>query len=86
MGQHGGGPLSTRPPEGFEDMTDAYVIETRDRAAGVAVRERSGFRFFAAEDPFYALDQRTFRRLGALHSAVEELAARDFRRLPRWRR
>jgi hypothetical protein len=57
-------------------MTDSYVIETRDRAAGVAVRERSGFRFFAAEDPFYALDRRTFRHLRALHTAVEEIAAR----------
>jgi hypothetical protein len=57
-------------------MTDAYVIETRDRAAGVAVRERSGFRFFAAEDPFYALDRRTFRHLAALRSAVEEVAER----------
>jgi hypothetical protein len=63
-------------------MTNAYVIETRDRAAGIAVRERSGFRFFAAAGPFYALDQRTFRHLAALRSAVEEVAARD-RRPPR---
>ena len=60
-------------------MTDSYVIETRDRAAGIAVRERSGFRFFAAEHPFYALDQRTFRHLRALHSAVEEIASRGDR-------
>jgi hypothetical protein len=57
-------------------MPHSYVIETRDRAAGIAVRERSGFRFFAAEHPFYALDQRTFRHLRALHSAVEEIASR----------
>jgi hypothetical protein len=57
-------------------MTDSYVIETRDRAAGVAVRERSGFLFFAAEDPFYALDRRTFRHLRALRHAVEEIASR----------
>ena len=62
-------------------MTDSYVIETRDRAAGIAVRERSGFRFFAAEDPFYALDQRIFRHLRALHSAVEEIASRKARTL-----
>jgi hypothetical protein len=61
-------------------MTDAFVIETRDRAAGVAVRERSGFRFFAAENPFYALDQRTFRHLRALRSAVEAVATRDDQR------
>jgi hypothetical protein len=55
-------------------MRDAFIIETRDRAAGVAVRDRSGFRFFASETPFYALDQRTFRHLRALHSAVEAIA------------
>ena len=55
-------------------MRDAFIIETRDRAAGIAVRDRSGFRFFASETPFYALDQRTFRHLRALRSVVEAVA------------
>jgi hypothetical protein len=56
-------------------MTDAYVIETRDRAAGVAVRDHAGFRFFASDAPFYSLDNRTFRHLRALRSAVDAVAA-----------
>jgi hypothetical protein len=58
--------------------TGAVVIETRGRAAGIAVRERGGgFRFFAAEPPFYTLDERVFGHLRGLRSAVEEVAARD---------
>jgi hypothetical protein len=55
-------------------MADGYVIETRDGAAGVVVREGSGYRFFAARRPFYAIDNRTFPRLRAVHSAVEAVA------------
>ena len=67
-------------------MTDAYVIETRDRAAGVAVRDIRGFRFFAAEAPFFALDKRVFPHLRAVKRAVERLAAhraqRSLRAMP----
>ena len=55
-------------------MADGYVIETRNGAAGIAVRDAGGFRFFASRPPFYALDNRTFPRLGAVRSAVEALA------------
>lgn len=58
-------------------MAGAYVIETRDRAAGVAVRDRRGFRFFAAEAPFFALDKRVFPHLGVVRRAVERLAGRS---------
>jgi hypothetical protein len=55
-------------------MANGYVIETRDGAVGVAVREGNGYRFFASRRPFYALDNRTFPRLRAVHSAVEAVA------------
>ena len=61
-------------------MTDAYVIETRDRAAGVALRDARGFRFFAAEAPFFALDKRLFPHLRAVKRAVERLATRRVQR------
>ncbi len=57
-------------------MTGAYVIETRHHAAGVAVRDLHGFRFFAAEAPFFALDQQLFPHLRAVRSAVDALAKR----------
>ena len=55
-------------------MADGYVIETRDGAAGVAVREGDGYRFFASRRPFYALDNHTFPRLRAIHSALAAAA------------
>jgi hypothetical protein len=56
---------------------DAYVIETRtDLAAGIAVRDADGFRFFASEGPFYRLENRRFRHLRAVQAAVDEAAAR----------
>jgi hypothetical protein len=55
-------------------MADGYVIETRDGAAGVAVREGNGFRFFASRRPYYAIDNRTFPRLRAVRSAVDAVA------------
>jgi hypothetical protein len=53
---------------------EAFVIEARGHAAGVAVRERGGFRFFAAGDPYYRLDQRVFRGLGELRAEIDTLA------------
>ncbi len=55
-------------------MTDAYVIETPHYAAGIAVRDLHGFRFFAAEAPFFALDQQVFPHLRAVRSAVDAVA------------
>jgi hypothetical protein len=56
-------------------MTDAFVIETRRHTAGIAVRERSGFRFYAADRLFQSLDNCTFSGLSALHATVERRAA-----------
>jgi len=67
-------------------VTDAYVIETHSRAAGVAVRDRRGFRFFAAEGPFFALDKRLFPHLRAVRQAVGAIARRLEARSERTRR
>lgn len=54
-------------------MADAYVIETPNDAAGIAIRERGGFRFYASNAPFWLIDQYKFRNLSAVHAAVQRL-------------
>jgi hypothetical protein len=51
-------------------MADAYVIEADDLTAGIAIRERGGFRFYASSTPFWDLDQRKFRRLQEIRIAA----------------
>jgi hypothetical protein len=41
-------------------MFDSYVIETRKGAAGIVVRDRHGFRFFAATRHFSSLEGKLF--------------------------
>ncbi len=55
--------------------TDAFVIETTRHTAGIAVRERGGFRFYAADTLFHPLDNRSFRGLRELRAAIDRLAA-----------
>ena len=42
-------------------MSDSYIIEVRSEPVGIVVRDRGGFRFFAAIEPFYRMDGRYFR-------------------------
>jgi len=42
-------------------MSDSYIIEVKSRAVGIVVRDRSGFRFFAALPQFFRLEGRLFR-------------------------
>jgi hypothetical protein len=58
-------------------MSKTYVIEVRradanSKAAGIVVKERSGFRFFAADAAFASLDQCVFRS----PSEAEKVATR----------
>jgi hypothetical protein len=41
-------------------MFDAYVIEIRDAAAGIIVRDGNRFRFCASDRQFYDLEGRSF--------------------------
>jgi hypothetical protein len=52
-------------------MTNAFVIETEDRAAGVALCDGSGFQFFASDRRFTQLDGRRFRNLREVQAAVD---------------
>jgi hypothetical protein len=64
-------------------MSDAYVIEVRSAPAGLVVRDRGRFRFFAATDAFLGLDGRTFRNpQEAERAAVRHVDARIDRSAP----
>jgi hypothetical protein len=59
-------------------MFDAYIIEVHSHPAGLVVRERSGFRFYASDPCFSALEHRLFG-----HPRDAERAARRHREAPR---
>lgn len=54
-------------------MSNAYVIETARHTAGIAVRERRGFRFYAADALFQSLDNLSFSGLRDLWAAIDLL-------------
>jgi hypothetical protein len=56
-------------------MTDAFVIETQGRTAGIAVRDGRDLRFFAADSLFWALENRRFRTLREVRLTVDEVLA-----------
>lgn len=55
------------------DGADAYVIEAAEIAAGVIVREKKGFRFYASNARFQSLDGSIFRSPRAAQSAADLL-------------
>jgi hypothetical protein len=57
-------------------MSDTYIIEISSRAAGIVVRDRAGFRFFAASQPFFPLEGQVFRNVGAAERAASQLIDR----------
>jgi hypothetical protein len=42
-------------------MSDAYIIEVGSQAAGIAVRDTDGFRFFASSHRFNPMEGQLFR-------------------------
>jgi hypothetical protein len=52
----------------------AYAIEVGDIAAGLAVRERGGFSFVAADPRFRLLEGSRFRRVEQVEAAARNLA------------
>jgi hypothetical protein len=55
-------------------MSNAYVIETAEESAGIVIRERAGFRFFAAAHRFGRFDGYLFKTIGAAERAIRRAA------------
>jgi hypothetical protein len=51
-------------------MSDSYIIEVDEEAAGLVIRDRGGFKFFAAVSDFAALDGRMFGSTRAAERAA----------------
>lgn len=56
-------------------MSDSYIIEVGSRAAGIVVRDRAGFRFFAAAPQFLRLEGRLFRSARDAERAAAQFSA-----------
>jgi hypothetical protein len=59
-------------------MSDTYIIEVRSEPAGIVVRDRGGFRFFAATEAFQRMEGKHFR--SAREAECEALAQSNQRR------
>ena len=59
-------------------MSDTYIIEVRSEPAGIVVRDRGGFRFFAASETFQRMEGQYFR--SAREAEREALAQVSSRR------
>jgi hypothetical protein len=55
-------------------MTDIFAVEIPTRTAGLAVRAEAGFRFYASDQTFAALEGRSYDRLEDIHTDVRRLA------------
>ncbi len=53
-------------------MSDSYIIEVSSQAAGIVVRDRAGFRFFAASERFQGLEGQVFRSARAAERAASQ--------------
>jgi hypothetical protein len=57
-----------------QEMSDTYIIEVRSQAAGIVVREREGYRFFAASHRFNPIEGQVFRSAREAERAAIRLA------------
>jgi hypothetical protein len=55
-------------------MSDTYIIEVRSQAAGIVVRDRGGYRFFAASHRFNSIEGQLFRNAREAERAAIQLA------------
>ncbi len=67
---------------GIRNMSDTYIIEVSSEAAGIVVREKSGFRFFAAVHKFNPLDGRVFKNAREAERAATRFLAGQLDPLP----
>ena len=54
-------------------MSKAYIIEVRNRTAGIVTGDERGFHFFSAERAFDRLDGREFRSVRDAERAARAL-------------
>jgi len=55
-------------------MPDSYIIEVNSQAAGIVVRNREGYRFFASSHRFNRLEGQLFRSARDAERAARRLA------------
>ena len=55
-------------------LAQCFAIEDRRRTVGLACRVPNGFRFFAAEQPYFALEGMVFPRVRAVEKEVRQLS------------
>ena len=55
-------------------MSDTYIIEVSQQAAGIVVRDPDGYRFFAASHRFNRLEGQVFRNAREAERAATRLA------------
>ena len=59
-------------------MSDTYIIEVQSEPAGIVVRDRGGFRFFAASEAFNRMEGQYYRSAReAERQAVAQSKLRD---------
>lgn len=56
-------------------MRDVFVIEVEDLTAGILLREAQGYRFFAAAEPFDAIEAQPFPHPRDAERAASRLLA-----------
>jgi hypothetical protein len=62
-------------PAPERNMTDIFAIETPARTAGLAVRAKTGFRFYASDHAFAGLEGRSYRTLEDVRADVSRLTS-----------
>ena len=55
-------------------MSNAYVIETGDQAAGIVIREGDRFRFYSSSRRFRSLEGSSYRRPRDAERAAAQVA------------
>jgi len=58
-------------------VSAAYIIESAEFSAGIVIRERAGFRFFAASEQFGRFDRHLFKSVNAAERPVGGLSAQS---------
>jgi hypothetical protein len=60
-------------------MPDSYIIEVNSQTAGIVVRNREGYRFFASSQRFNRLEGRLFRNAREAERAARRLVNGEIR-------